>query len=124
MAMICGEKPYLGPLRKQMKREPKRLLVPMVEKAKSNCLRVAVYIFEVQFGSGVTVDGVLVEETLEDPNECRVKTRQTTNPMVNKKKKKKNKKERLGHHNNLLLTEQEGLTGYYHLTRTAPRVIS
>ena len=36
MAMICGEKPYLGPLRKQMKREPKRLLVPMVEKAKSS----------------------------------------------------------------------------------------
>ena len=32
--------------------------------------------------------------------------------------------ERLGCHNNLLLTEQEGPTGYYHMTRTAARVIS
>ena len=32
--------------------------------------------------------------------------------------------ERLEFYNNLLLTEQEGPTGYYHMTRTAPRVIS
>ena len=32
--------------------------------------------------------------------------------------------ERLECHNNLLLTEQEGPTGFYHMTRTAPRVIS
>ena len=32
--------------------------------------------------------------------------------------------ERLECHNNHLLTEQEGPTGCYHMTRTAPRVIS